>query len=84
MTVPKSFEMVLKGEILSIGYAKQGQKTDPWTVSVNGKALATAVRLEQNRWEVISHRSGDKYLGRILQQAVMDCVRGEMKEDDPE
>ena len=77
MTVPKPFEMVVNGETHTVSY-KQGD--GHWEISVNGKAFALGVRNNQNDWTVVAGKA--KYRGRILQEAVMDCVREELRKEE--
>jgi len=81
MTVPKPFEMVYGGEIYIVSYQRDAA-SDRWLIFVEGAPFAKGLRNNQNSWEVVADKTQGKYLGRILQQAVMDCVRGEFRKDD--
>lgn len=77
MTIPKSFEMVHSGEIHIVSY-RQGE--GHWEIFVDGEPFARGIRNSQNDWTVVAGKI--KYRGRILQEAVMDCVREDLRKEE--
>jgi hypothetical protein len=84
---PPSFSMLHDSNPYEIEFSRGGRTTPRsdqldgniwWTVIVNGEIFASAKRQKQNEWLCMRGSAG-RYFGRTAEDAVIQCVKGEIK-----